>query len=102
MLRRLPCEVHREIVLRTLDQDPKLDLTEMLGAFGDDRAALGAAFDEDSIAAHPTVFPLLHALATGKVSGSGAVVKRRVSEWGARALLEAGFAKMMSQSAGKL
>ncbi len=102
MLRRLPCEVHREIVLRTLDQDPKLDLTEMLAAFGDDRAALGAAFDEGSIAAHPTVFPLLHALATGEASGSGAVVKRRVSEWGARALLEAGFAKMMSQGAGKL
>ena len=102
MLRRLPCEVHREIVLRTLDQDLELDLAEMLAAIGDDRVALGAAFVEGNVAAYPTVFPLLHALATGEVSGSGAAVKRRVSEWGARALLEAAFARMMSQGTGRL
>jgi len=102
MLRRLPCEVHREIVLRTLDQDPKLDLTEMLAAIGDDRVALGAAFVEGNVAAHPTVFPFLHALAIGEASGSGATVKRHVSEWGARALLEVGFDKMISQSVVKL
>lgn len=102
MLRRLPCEVHREIVLRTLDQDPELDLAEMLAVVGDDRAALGAPFVEGSVAAHPTVFPLLHALATGEMDVSGAAVKRRVSEWGERALLEAGFAKMMSQGPSKL
>jgi hypothetical protein len=102
MLRRLPCEVHREIVLRTLDQDPELDLTELLAVVGDDRAALGAAFVEGYVAAHPTVFPLLHALATGEVDGAGASVKRRVSEWGERALQEAGFAKMMSQGRGTL
>ncbi|WP_081075570.1 GTPase-associated system all-helical protein GASH [Burkholderia stagnalis] len=101
MLRRLPCEVHREIVLRTLDQDPKLDLAEMLAAVGDDRAALGAAFIEGHVADHPTVFPLLYALATGEVNGSGATVKRPVSEWGERALLEAGFAKMMAHGASK-
>ncbi|UCV07035.1 GTPase-associated system all-helical protein GASH [Dechloromonas denitrificans] len=102
MLRRLPCEVHREIVLRTLNQDTELDLTEMLAAVGDDRTALGAAFVEGSVAAHPTVFPLLHALATGEVVGSSAAVKRRISEWGERALLEAGFAKLILQGPGKL
>lgn len=102
MLRRLPCEVHREIVLRTLGEDPELDLAELLAAAGQDRAALGAGFTEGNVATHPTVFPLLHALATGEVHGSGAVVKRRVSEWGERALLEAGFAKQMSQGSGKL
>ncbi|CAI8714073.1 GASH domain-containing protein [Pseudomonas chlororaphis] len=102
MLRRLPCEVHREIVLRTLDQDPELDLAEMLAAVGDDRTALAAAFIQGNITSHPTVFPLLHALATGEVDGLGAAVKRRVSEWGERALLEAGFARMMSQGASKL
>ena len=102
MLRRLPCEVHRELVLRTLDQDQELDLAEILAALGDDRATLGAAFIEGSVAAHPTVFPLLHALATGEITGSGAAVKRRVSEWGERALLEAVFARMMSQGPGKV
>jgi hypothetical protein len=102
MLRRLPCEVHREIVLRTLDQDSELDLAELLAAIGDDRMALGAAFTEGHVAAYPTVFPFLHALANNVVEGSGAVVKRRVSEWGSRALLEAGFDRMMSHGAVKL
>lgn len=102
MLRRLPCQVHREIVLRTLDQDPELNLAEMLAAIGEDCAALGAPFIGGCVATHPTVFPLLHALSTGEVDGPGATVKRRVSEWGERALLEAGFAKMTSQGAADL
>lgn len=102
ILRCLPCEVHREIVLRTLEQDPELDLAEMLAAIGDDRAPLGASFIEGSVVAHPTVFPLLHALATGEMDRPGAAVRRHVSEWGERALLEAGLAKMMSQGLGKL
>ncbi len=102
MLRRLPCEAHREIVLRTLDQNPELDLAEMLAVVGDDRVVLGASFVEGSVAAYPTVFPLLHALATGEMDRSSAVVKRRVSEWGERALLEAGFAKMLSEGPSKL
>lgn len=102
ILRRLPCDVHREIVLRTLDQDPELDLTEVLAAVGADRALLCAGFIKANVAAHPTVFPLLHALTTGELDKSGAILKRRVSEWGARALLEAGFARLMSQGAGKV
>lgn len=102
ILRRLPCEVHREIVLRTLDQDPELNLAELLATLGDDRAVLGASFIEGSVAAHPTVFPLLYALATGEIDESGASVKRHVSEWGERALLEAGLVKMMSQGPSKL
>lgn len=102
MLRRLPCEVHRDIVLRTLDQDPELDLAEMIEALGEDRAILGAPFNEGQVKAYPTIFPFLYALATGEVQGAGATVKRRVSEWGSRALLEAGFAKILSQGLGKL
>lgn len=102
MLRRLPCEVHREIVLRTLDQDPELDLPELLAAVGADRTLLCTGFVKTNVIAHPTVFPLLHALITGEIDESGAPLKRRVSEWGARALLEAGFARLMSQGAGKV
>ncbi|HEJ3299939.1 TPA: hypothetical protein SMW04_003843 [Pseudomonas aeruginosa] len=102
MLRRLPCEVHREIVIRTLDQDPELDLEGLLAALGDDRAVLGAPFIEGSVAAHPTVFPLLHALATGELDDAGATVKRHVSEWRERALLETGLAQMMSKGLSML
>lgn len=105
MLRRLPCEVHRELTLRTLDQDPELDLTELLATIGDDRIALGAAFVEGVVSSDPTVFPLLHALTTGEISEGnkdGASIKRPMSEWGGRALLEAGFARMATQGVGKL
>lgn len=102
MLRRLPCEVHRETVLRTLDQDPELDLHELLASLGDDRALLGAEFVEGSVAKHPTAFPLLHALATGEMAGPGATEKRRLAEWGERALLEAGFVRMILQGGAKL
>lgn len=102
MLRRLPCEVHRDIILRTLDQDPELDLAEVLAAVGADRVSLCAGLIKANVTAYPTVFPLLHALTTGEVDEFGAALKRRVSEWGARALLEAGFARLMSQGVGKL
>lgn len=102
ILRRLPCEVHREIVLRTVDQDPELDLAELLRVIGDDRTALNTAYNKTNVTAHPTVFPLLHALTTGEVDRLGAPLKRRVSEWGERALLEAGFANIMSQGAGEV
>lgn len=102
MLRRLPCEVHREIVLRTLDQNPELDLSELLVAIGDDRAALSTAFPTNNVLAHPTVFPLLHALSTGEVDQVGASLKRSISEWGERALLEAAFTRMMSQGKGEI
>lgn len=102
MLRRLPCEVHREIVLRTLDQNPELDLGELIAALDDDRALLGAASTADAVVENPTVFPLLHALVTGEIDESGASVKRHVSEWGERALLEAGLVKMMQKGPSKL
>lgn len=102
ILRRPPCEVHREIVLRTLDHDPELDLVELLAALGDNRSALSAVIIKANVSSYPTVFPLLHALITGESNGLGASLKRPVSEWGARALIETTFVRLMSQGAGKI
>lgn len=102
ILRRLPCEVHREIVLRTLDQNPELDLAELLATLGGDRTVLSTAIIETNVLAYPTVFPLLNALVTGETGELGASLKRPVSEWGARALLETTFLRLMSQGAGKV
>lgn len=102
ILRRLPCEVHREIVLRTLEQNLELDLKELLTVIGTERTVLGEAFMMQHIHAYPTVFPLLHALTTGEIDQINPSIKRSVSEWGERALLEATFAKMMSQGAGTI
>ncbi|POE14389.1 hypothetical protein BV924_07985 [Pectobacterium odoriferum] len=102
ILRRLPCEAHREIVLRTLNQNMELDLEELLAVIGDERTVLSAAFMAEHALAYPTVFPLLHALTTGEVDQINPSIKRPVSEWGERALIEATFAKMMSHGAGTI
>lgn len=102
MLRRLPCQVHREIVLRTLEEDPELNLEELLEALGENRALLGEPFSEGLPSTYPVLFPLLNALATGEIEKSGASVKRRVSEWGGRVLLEVGFSRMISHGPMKL
>ena len=101
-LRRLPCEVHRDIVLKTLDKDPELDLKKLLTTIGAEREKIGAQYIDGLATEWPTVFPLLNALATGQSDGQEHAVKRRASEWGARALLEAGMVKYFGAGAAKL
>jgi hypothetical protein len=101
-LRRLPCEVHRDIVLKTLDKDPELDLKKLLSTIGDDREEIVAQYVDSLATKWPTVFPLLNALVTGQSDGPQHAVKRRASEWGARALLEAGMVNYFNNGAGKL
>lgn len=89
-LRRLPCDVHRDLVLRHTDDDAEVTLTELLASLGEDETAIRNSLDDHkaTILAAPGVFPLLSALLTGKThvpDGDGA---RLSSVWGARALLE--------------
>lgn len=94
LLRRLPADVHREIVLRTLEADPQLNLGDLLVALGDDRQVLAAQVPAGAWSNAPSVFPLLNALASGATLATAA---HSASDWGARALLEAGLAKMMNK-----
>ena len=94
-LRRLPAEVHRDLVLRTVNEDPELDLAELIAEIGSDRVALITPFLTSNALSHPTVFPLLHALSTGAIEGAGAAMKRKASTWGSRALLEGALARIM-------
>jgi len=100
-LRRLPADVHREIVLRTIDADPELDLIELLEAIGPDRAALAARTPRTAVDAAPSVYPLLSALAGGNANIPGADVKRAVSDWAGRALLEAAMARFTVEGISK-
>ncbi|MGO6740065.1 GTPase-associated system all-helical protein GASH [Rhizobium ruizarguesonis] len=93
-LRRLPADLHYDLVLRTVSDDPELNLKELIEAIGDDRELLAASFSKTHAAKHSSVFPLLHALATGEVNVAGADEKRKASTWGGRALLEAGLNRM--------
>ncbi len=101
LLRRLPADVHREIVLRTVEADPELDLGELLGVIGADRKALANKIPA-GVTSTPTIYPLLNALVTGTADGSGATEKRRASTWGCRALLEATMAHLVSSGPGRL
>ena len=101
-LRRLPADVHYDLVLRTVDVDPKLDLCDLVDVIGEDRQLLAASFTSSQVSKHPSVFPLLHTLATGQVDIPGADEKRSASEWGGRALLEAGLLRMCDQGVPKL
>lgn len=95
-LRRLPCEVHRELVLRGLDANPSLNLNGLIAALGESREKVAATFsDTGDATARPLVFPLLNAIVTGVVDADGASVERPSEEWGARALLEAGLLRLL-------
>lgn len=93
-LRRLPADLHYELVLRTVDKDPELYLKDLMTTIGDDRTKLVASFDASIAARHPSVFPLLNTLATEQIDVAGAERKRKASEWAAQALLEAGLCRM--------
>ncbi|MGN6236978.1 GTPase-associated system all-helical protein GASH [Dyella sp.] len=96
-LRRLPSDVHHEVVLRTLEADPECDMNELLLELGDDCARLSEALSSTVAETIPQVFPLLHAIITGQSTPPGASVKCRASTWGGRALLEAALARFATQ-----
>ena len=101
-LRRLPCDVHRDIALRTLEGNPELDLGELLVEMGENRVLLAERYQTGTVAEFPGLFPLLHALASGSAVAHGTSVKRSCEDWGARALLEAGLVQMCSTGAALL
>ncbi len=89
-LRRLPCDVHRDLVMRHVTDDLKTDLPSLVSGIGQDRANLVDGLSENALVKdNPCVFPLLYALVSGRTDAAGSAVRRPSSEWGARALLEA-------------
>ena len=102
-LRRMPCEVHREIVLRTIDINPTVTLAGVLAALKGDRETLAAVFANRLPAGGTTLFPLLDAIIRGEaVDSSAAKLDRSAEDWGARALLEAALVNMRSAGPRKL
>jgi hypothetical protein len=98
LLRRIPAEAHRHLVLRNVPAAKSLTLPELLSALGEDRPALAAAFKEETgvVSQCPAVFPLANALQTGEAKDANAKVKRLIEDWAARALLEASIAHLTS------
>ena len=100
-LRRFPAEVHRDLVVRNADEDPILDLSELLADIADDRVSLAKGVESSYATDYPSVFPLLNAIITGEINCEGATEKRRASTWGARALLESALSRMMDRLPSK-
>ena len=89
LIRHLPVDAHRNLVLRNISETGPLSLNGLLQALGDDREQLANASERNSrIATCPAIFPLLSALQSGLATGPNAEIERSVEEWAIRALLE--------------
>ncbi|WAI83049.1 MULTISPECIES: GTPase-associated system all-helical protein GASH [Achromobacter] len=98
-LTALPAEAHRDMVLRTLDADPKLNHKGLLKAIGSDREALAVAYSAANIVTRlPTVFPVLHSLSADISGNEGIATVRSSSEWAMRTFLEAAIVKLYHSS----
>lgn len=89
-LRKLPASAHKHLALRNIADDAaSLNLSELIEAIGTEKEKLLSAFaNRQWLSEFPEVFPLLHALQTGKTSADVSDQKRSLRDWGARALLE--------------
>lgn len=102
-LRRMPCEVHREIVLRTIDANPTADLPGLLEALEPHREILVKLYVGKISVNEAALFPLLYAISNWCVDDTAASkIKRTAEEWGARALLEAALLNMRVSGPGTL
>lgn len=89
LLRRMPGGAHRSLVLRHVGDGEPMTLPELLNSLGDTRAKLAAAYaDNTTLAACPAVFPLITALGSDRPANPNGKIKRPLSEWASRALLE--------------
>lgn len=89
LMRRLPSQSHRNLVLRDIAPDQSMTLNELLVAIEGDRATIAATLDgETLIGDAPDVFPLLAGIVQGTASGTAAEQPRSLGDWAARAILE--------------
>ena len=84
-----PTVAHYGLLERFVGESPALDLPQFIDAVGGDRPHLVAMCSDYGIMeACPSVFPLMRALAGKPVAGGGARIRRSLTEWWGRALLE--------------
>lgn len=90
LLRVLPTQSHRNLVLRNIPIGESVTLAEMIAALGVDREKLAKSFEvEELVEEAPRVFPLLFSIQTGVPVESGMQDgPRPLREWALRALLE--------------
>jgi len=96
LLRRLPGDAHKHLVLKGIEKGDPLSLDNIIQTLGDNRTKLISTFQENAtLVACPAVFPLLSALSAGQVSGHTSQIKRSLQDWAGRALLERSILHVM-------
>ncbi|AXI42583.1 GTPase-associated system all-helical protein GASH [Sulfitobacter sp. SK011] len=100
LLRRVPGDAHRHLVLRGVREDKEFTLNEVLTELGELKQALAQGVNaSDLIEENAAALPLLNAIC---VSPEGSIFgnrKLKVSDWGARALMEAALIRMVQLTA---
>jgi hypothetical protein len=95
LLRRLPSETHKHLVLRNVLEDATLSMTELLKALEPEAPKLAGAHAENEVLSScPSIFPLLSRIASNQFRGSASKEKRQLSEWAVRALLESAILRL--------
>ena len=98
LLRRLPGEAHKQIVLRNIESDRLFTLAEVIDELGKDKQPIQAHLpSSELLSTCPRVFPLLSTI-SGRDVTAAAKNKLSVHDWGARALLEAAIIRLATLS----
>ncbi|MDQ0466243.1 hypothetical protein QO010_004036 [Caulobacter ginsengisoli] len=96
ILRRLPAEAHRHVVLRHVREYEPVALSAISAGLGSDADKFVAAFKDGRIAKFPAIFGLLATIAKAADAPTGNGEKAALADWAGRALLEAGFLRTLS------
>jgi hypothetical protein len=90
VVRRIPVEAHKHLVLRMLKQDLTVSMHDVLESLKDEREQITAFFGNNPLfAGRESLFPLIKACVAGKAGGKSAGAHSlKLSDWAARALLE--------------
>jgi hypothetical protein len=99
-LRRLPGEGHKHVVLRHVRPFDPLALKALVAAVEADRNGFSDLVSQEKVSKFPAIFGLLSALAKNPPAPAGTGEAVSLGDWAARALLEAGLLRVLSQLPG--
>lgn len=101
LLRRLPSQAHRDLVLRGIDRKAQFDLAALIEGIGEAGRAAIVKIAHPDVKTLSHVFVLVNAFNAGVEKGS-ATSKRSLEDWSARALLEASLLHRWQHGIAKL
>jgi GTPase-associated system helical domain len=90
VVRRIPAEAHKHLILRLLKQDQAVSLQELLASLTAEQGRIAAFFKTNSLlVGREALFPLVTACVAGSTGGKTAGARSlQLSDWAARSLLE--------------